>query len=81
MIKLSTKAIQKALGKYDDAVGDLEYKLSEYIDFDFSVMYQPSDGFVIVKIDTAHNAPLSKCISVIESKGKLTVEDYLNLSI
>jgi len=81
MPKLSTKALHKAHGKYQSAIGDLENKLSDYIDFDFSIFYQPSDGFVIVKIDTAHNARLDSCISEIESKGKLTVYDYLNLSI
>lgn len=80
-MKISTKALHKAHGKYQSEIGNIEQKLTGYIDFDFGVLYQPSDGFVIyaeVSKYGASNAPLDSCLKIIADKGKLTEQDYLS---
>ena len=51
--------------------------LKDKIEFDFFVMYQYSDGFVIVHTQDSHNALLRDCLTIIEKKGFLTFDDYI----
>ena len=58
----------------------VEKILSDKIDFEFDIFYQPGDGFVIHDSDIG-NAPLAPCLVVIHSKGKLSEDDYRSLTI
>ncbi len=73
----SLKKLIKSREKYEFEIDAIYKKIKMYVEFDFFVMYQPSDGFVIVHVDDAHNAPLSRCIGIIEDKAKLTFKDYI----
>ena len=80
-MKIKISKLINAKSKYDSELGDVESQLSKFIDFDFSVFYQPSDGFVILAVETCQNAPLSVCIEIINEKGRLTYSDYSGLTI
>lgn len=75
------KRLKTAHNKYEAQCSYLANILSEKIEFKFFVMYQYSDGFVIVHEEGNHNAPLYSCISTIEEKGFLSFEDYRYLCI
>lgn len=79
MIKEYNKLINAKL-KYDSEVCNFENKLSSKIDFEFSIFWQPSDGFVILDLFT-HNAYLFECLKTIKEFGKLSHDDYLRLCI
>jgi hypothetical protein len=72
--------LHTAHSKYTSVIGDAESEISKYVDFDFSIAYQPSDGFVIVD-EYSNNAPLSSCIGLIEETGSLLYKDYLRTRI
>lgn len=75
------KILQAAQGKYDGAIGGVEQKLFDKIEFEFAIFYQPSDGFVVLHCGSAKNAPLDLCIKEIEENGVLTYEKYERLCI
>jgi hypothetical protein len=75
--KFSLRKLIKAKQKYELEIDTLYKKIERYVEFKFFIMYQPSDGFVIVHYDNQHNAPLSRCIAIIEDKAKLSYKDYL----
>jgi hypothetical protein len=84
MSKNINKLVRRVLKTRDDyksAVERLEYELKDLVEFEFYVIYQPSDGFVILHEEKAHNAPLYKCIDIIKEKGMLTYKDYLREAI
>lgn len=66
--------LSKAQSNYKAAINKAEAEIEDKIDFDFYIMYQPSDGFVVVSDDT--NAPLADCLLIIKEKGRLSYEDY-----
>lgn len=66
----------KAQGKYEGAVGDIEVELIDKILFDFTVIYQDSDGWCILNAYTADLAPVKSCLDIIKKKGVLSVEDF-----
>lgn len=76
-VKQIMSRIHAAHSKYQGVIGESEAIISQHSDFDASIEYQPSDGFVLVD-ERANNAPLSSCIEVILNKGMLTHTDYLN---
>jgi hypothetical protein len=79
-MKRELKRLEAAFEKYEGAIGALEAAISPKADFDFGILYQPGDGFVLAD-DDANNAPLDTCIEIIQKKGELTHEDYLNVTI
>lgn len=79
--EVELRKLDKAHAKYEGVIGDLEGKISALVEFDFSIFYQPSDGFVMLHNEDAHNAPLGVCLNIIERKGKLSYEDYMGLRI
>lgn len=88
MFKRKLQKIETAHGALDRAIAEMHKKVLPYVDeelADFFIFYQHGDGYVIavdLEDDTApHNAPLDQCLEVIEEKGRLTVGDYLALSI
>jgi len=74
----SLKNLIKSKNKYDSEIDNIYKKLEFFVEFDFFIMYQPSDGFVIVHQENWHNAPLLKCIGIIERYGSLSYDNYLN---
>lgn len=65
-----------AHNKLVGSISSLERELSKYIEFEFSVFSQSSDGWVLLNTETAQNAILNNCIDVILAKGKLSYEDF-----
>lgn len=81
-LKQKEKAVKRlydARSKYDDVIGAIESQLHNYIDFDFSITYQSSDGFVLVSGDSS--ATLESCIDVILQSGLLTENVFKTLCI
>jgi hypothetical protein len=76
-LNVSLKKLEVIKQKYDLEIKSIENKLKPFVDFDFFIMYQPSDGFVVVHEEIAHNAPLGSCVDIIKRNGKLGYEDYL----
>ncbi len=64
-----------AQSKYNSVIGAVEQEISDKVEFDFSIFWQPSDGFVIVD-DGMGNAPISKCLEIINKRGRLTKDDF-----
>lgn len=81
MLNITYKSLIEAKQKYDAEIKLIEQKLRPRIRFDFFIMYQPSDGFVIVDIEGYHNAPLSQCVAIINRKRQLTYKNYLHIRI
>jgi len=75
------KKLESYKSKYDSVIGEVESSLSDKILFDFSVFYQPSDGFVVLNYDTSANAPLNSCLDWIRSNGELSESDHEGLSL
>lgn len=80
------KSVLKSLQKSHDTYTLQLNKATDFIrskaEFDCFIFFQPSDGFVIgVDIDNGMNAPLDKCLEIIEKKGILSLEDFLQQSI
>lgn len=73
------KKLVTAHSKYQVAIGALEGEIADRVEFDFSILYQPSDGFVILDYEKSGNALLSSCLWVIEEDGKLTREEFSKL--
>jgi len=77
--KEEIKKLDAALLKYESAISVLKQKIKGVVEFEFSIFYQSSDGFVLEY--NTHNAPLDDCLGIIKAKGKLTFDDYDNLTI
>ena len=69
------RTLQVAQSKYNATVGKIEQRLKDKIDFDFSVQWQPSDGWTIVS-ESSDVAPFEYCMKVIESKGVLSEAEF-----
>ena len=63
--------------KYDAAIAKIENTLRNKVKFEFAVLFQQSDGFVILHTEETRNAPLSACLDIIKGKGELTYKDYI----
>lgn len=74
------KKLLIAQSKYEGVIGNVEYSISDKVEFDFSIFWQPSDGFVMLAFDR-YNAPLDKLLRIIQQKGRLTEEDYMSETI
>jgi len=67
--------------KYINEIELLGESLQPFIPFDFTIFHQPSDGFVILNVETMQNSLLKSCIDSIMENGKLTIEEYNSYSI
>lgn len=74
------KKLEKAYYKYSSAIGTMEGLLSGLTDFDFGILYQTGDGFVIAD-DDCKNAPLDECIRIIKKEGFLSHYRYTKITI
>lgn len=79
------KTLNQAKLKYDIEIQKVHKKLSEKILFDFSIEYQPSDGFVLVadniNDNAPYNTPIEKAVRVISEKGVFNLRDAAEVSI
>ena len=75
------KELIKSHNKYISAIGSLQREIVDKVEFDFSISYQDSDGFVIVHYDENRNGILERCLDIIKKEGKLTYESYLTTCI
>lgn len=74
--------IEKTLGlllraqtKYENIIGGVECQIVKNVDFDFCIVWQPSDGFVICDMD-GNNSALSTCLEIINNIGLLTHKKF-----
>ena len=69
--------------KYDGVIGSVEAEIADKVEFDFNILYQESDGWVMLaEINgDSKNAGLDHLLEVIKQKGVLTEDDYLKHSI
>ena len=74
------KKLNIAQVKYEMAMGEARKSIADKVDFDFSVQWQPSDGWTIVT-DNSDVAPMEYVISVIKRKGRLSYDDFLDGTI
>jgi len=90
------KKLMNAQSKYDSVIGNVESELSNKVGFEFSIFWQPSDGFVMLAFDSKNaalapildmlafdskNAALAPILDIIKKKGFLNEDDYLKHSI
>jgi len=59
----------------------LEQDLKQYIEFSFGLEHHNGEGYVIINTIDTSLAPFAECLCIIESKGKLTEEDFLKITI
>ena len=69
------KKLNLAQAKYEKAMGEARNSIADKVDFNFSVQWQPSDGWTIVD-DNSNVAPMEYVLSVIKRKGRLSYEDF-----
>lgn len=80
-VKNEVEKLEAARSKYNGVIGTLEAKIRYRVEFDFSIDYQPSDGFVLLHVEGANVAPLDLCLKVINEMKKLNETDFLKLTI
>lgn len=75
--------LNNAQSKYNGVVGSIEAEISDKVEFDFNILYQESDGWVMLaEIDgDSKNATLDHLLAIIKLKGVLTEVDYKKHSI
>lgn len=81
-MKIALNRLEQAKSKLDSAKGSVEVMLVEKCDFDPTVSFQPSDGWVVgCDFNKKQLAPLESVISVIDAKGFCSKADYLDICI
>jgi hypothetical protein len=78
------EALERSRKSHLNAISKAESLLKKKVGFDFFIIYQESDGFVMMYEDSYHylkKRNLCKVLEVIEAKGILTLDDYIKLSI
>ncbi len=75
--------LNAALNKYQSTIHKIERQLKSQIAFDFSIVYQESDGFCILNNneDGMRAASISDCLDIIKRDGFLTVERFNEVTI
>lgn len=75
------RSVLNQSNKLDGAIEALQLELESKIEFEFCISEFPDDGFCIVEIDTACVAPITACIRIIKTKGKLSLKTFNEISI
>lgn len=79
------KTLNRAKLKYDIEIQKVHRELSGKVLFDFSIEYQPSDGYVIAADNADDNAPynipIDEVVRVISEKGMFNLRDAAEVSI
>lgn len=79
--KITFKKLIEAHQKYLAAIGRMERELEGKVEFQYFVIHQQSDGFVLVHSEYNMNARLKDCLEIIQRKGTLSYEDYEAVAI
>lgn len=68
--------------KYWECVAELQEYLKDKVDFEFSIDHQPSDGHMLLNVESGMKiAPVADCLSIIYSKGHLSEDDHEDICI
>ena len=74
------RALEKLQNEFQAQVESLAASISDKVEFEFTIFYQPGDGFVI-EDDKMGDSPLDGCLEIIGEKGVLTHEDFESIGI
>lgn len=72
--------LDKGLNAFNKAKGSVEAEIVDKVEFDFSIDFNPADGWIMIAFDD-HNAILEPLLRVIKQKGILTEDDFMRYSI
>lgn len=76
-ISQAKNELENSFNRYEFCRMDFARLISEKTDFDVDVIWQASDGFTVLDVESGlYVAPLDICIEIIEEKGILTREDF-----
>ena len=70
------KKINNARLKYYKAISNLESKIIDRVKFDFFILYQEADNFVLCY--DGYNSPLLECLMEIKKNGILTLKFFMS---
>lgn len=74
--KRELKKLETAKSKYDATIATIEAKLSPFVEFEFTVFYQQTDGFVVLDVERSRNMTIDNAIDTINEDGSLTVNNF-----
>lgn len=57
-------------------IDKLQKEIEDKVEFEFGIEYQASDGYCIINVGNADLAYLKTCLSIIEKKGFLSLDDF-----
>jgi hypothetical protein len=80
MVKRALNTLNKGLFAFNNAKGNIEAQIVDKVEFEFSIDYNPADGWIMIAFKD-HNAALEPLLRVIKEKGVLTENDYMCFSI
>ena len=66
----------KAHNNVEFLIDKLEKEIEDKVEFECGIDYQASDGFCLINVSNADLAPLNICLSIIERKGVLSLDDF-----
>lgn len=61
---------------WDKEVEAVTEKLAPYIQWEFNVVHQPSDGWMILHVETGQLARINDCLLIIRKEGVLSFNSY-----
>ena len=79
-MKRQYSKLNRAWGLYEEALEEMTAVIQGVADFRVHIFYQPGDGFVVCDEDS-NIVPLDTCMALIEAKGRLNHEYYLDNTI
>lgn len=80
-IILQLKKLEKASKVEEERRIELEMMLRDKIEFDFSIQFQRSDGYLIQENDRSEVAGIASCLKTIQEEGSLTLDSFQQLVI
>lgn len=80
-MRRTVKGLQKRVNEARAWAGKLEEKLQDKCDFEIGIETFEGDGICIINVNTSDVAPIWVCIDVIESVGRLSLDDHKELCI
>lgn len=81
-ISQAKNELENSFNRYEFCRTDFVRLISEKTDFEIDIIWQLGDGFTVLDVKSGlYVAPLDICIEIIEEKGILTHEDFMNQCI
>ena len=75
------KQLIRTRERHQNLITKLEFELKNKIEFDFAIVFQPSDDHCILNVNNSDLAPLNLCLHLIDTKGFLSLDDFNRLGI